>query len=72
MSKSESTASRVLTDNKTVTIQYKPVTNLAGSKNVLQVTCSHMATFNYHMHYPIFMACTDAAVISMTMYLDTV
>ena len=26
---------------------------------------SHTATIKHHMHYPIFMACTDAVVISL-------
>ena len=46
--------------SKIATVQYKPVTSLAGN--------SHVATIKYHMHYPIFMACTGAAVISLTSY----
>ena len=33
---------------------------------------SHVATVKYHMHYPIFMACTGAAVIFLTSYPYTV
>ena len=33
---------------------------------------SHVATIKYHMHYPIFMACTGGAVISLTSYPYTV
>ena len=35
MTKSKSTASDASTDDKTVTIQYKPVTSLAGNNNAL-------------------------------------
>lgn len=37
----------------------------------LHITRSHVTTFKYHMHYPIWMACVSAAVISVT-YLDIV
>ena len=33
---------------------------------LLHIMNSHMAIIKYHMHYPIFMACTGAAVIFMT------
>ena len=35
VSESESTASSASTDDKTATIQYKPVTSLAGNNNAL-------------------------------------
>ena len=70
MSKGESTASGVSTDDKAAAIQYKPVTSLAGN-NAL-VHHSHVATIKYHMHYQILMACTGAAVISFTSYPYTV
>ena len=36
VNESESTASGASTDDKTATIQYKPVMSLAGNNNVLQ------------------------------------
>ena len=63
--------------SKTATIQYKPVTSLAGKKKKttkkmhLHITRSHTATFKYHMHYPIWMAYVSAAVISVT-FLDII
>ena len=33
---------------------------------------NHVATIKYHMHYPISMACTGAAGISLKLYLYTV
>ena len=40
----------------TVTIQYEPVTSLAGNNNArLHITNSHVGSIKYHMHYPIFM-----------------
>ena len=49
--------------SKTATIQYKPVTSLAGNNNTLAHYEQSMATIKYHMHYPISMACMSAAVI---------
>ena len=54
-------------------IQYELVTSLAGNNNAL----AHSHGYNkishaLSMHYPIFMACTDAAVISLTSHLYTV
>jgi len=42
------------------------------SKANKQIALGMMATIKYHMHYPIFMAWTGAAVISLTSYLYTV
>ena len=70
VSESESTASGVSTDDKTA----KPVTSLAGKNNALahyEQSNSHVATIKYHIHYPIFMAFTGAAVISLMSYLYT-
>ena len=56
---------------KTATIQYQPATSLSGNNNVLAyIMNSHIATIKYHMYYPIFMAWTGGAVISVTFYLD--
>ena len=64
MSKRASTTSGASApDDKMATVQYKPATNLAGNNNVL-AHYSHVATIKYHMHYPIFMACTGGAVES--------
>ena len=57
--------------SKTATIDYKPVTSLAANNN-WHITNSHVATFKYHMHYPVSMACMGAAVISVMLYPDTV
>ena len=57
--------------SKTATIQYKPVTSLTGNNNTF-AHYSHVAIIKYHMHYPIFMPCTSAAVISLKSYLCTV
>ena len=54
--------------------QQKPVTSLAGKNNALahyEQSNSHVATIKYHIHYPIFMAFTGAAVISLMSYLYT-
>ena len=68
VSESESTASSVLQmTGKTATVQYKPVTTLADNKSAL-AHWSHMAMIKYHMQYPVFMACTGTAVISLTSY----
>ena len=61
MSESESTASGVSTDDKTATVQYKPVTSLTDNSNA-HAHYSHVAMNKHHMHYPIFMACTGAAI----------
>ena len=52
---------------KTATVQYKPVTTLADNKSAL-AHWSHVAMIKYHMQYPVFMACTGTAVISLTSY----
>ena len=74
MSKGESTASGVSTDDKTAAIEYKPVTSLAGN-NAL-VHHSHVAIIKYHMHYQILMAYTvltrvSYQAVSLTNGLDT-
>ena len=38
----------------------------------LHIMNSHVASIKYHMHYPIFMACTGAAVMFLTSYPYTV
>ena len=65
VSDSESTASGTTTDDKTATIRYKLETSPSGNNKKL-------AMIKYHMYYPIFMAYTGAAVISLTSYLYTV
>ena len=70
VSESESTASSASTDNKTATIQYKPVTSL--SRNNALAHYSHVATIKYHMHHPIFMAFAGAPVIFLMSYPYTV
>ena len=71
VSESESTASGASTDiSKTAIIQYKPITSLAGNNTLAHYEQS--CGFKYHMHYPIFMACTGAAVIFLTSYPYTV
>ena len=45
------------------TAQYKPATSLSGNNNAL--AHYEQATIKYHMHCPIFMACTGGAVISL-------
>ena len=51
---------------------YKVLTNriraLIRAAGYIGITNSHVATIKYHMHYPIFMACTGGAVISLTSY----
>ena len=69
VSESESAASSASADDKTATVQYKPVTSL--SRNAL-AHYSHVATIKYHMHHPIFIAFAGAAVIFLTSYLYTV
>ena len=44
MTEIESTASGLSTDDKTPTIQYKPVTSLAGNKMRLLIMNSHVAS----------------------------
>ena len=70
VNKSESAASSASTDDKTATIQYKPVTSL--SRNNALAHYSHVATIKYHMHHPIFMAFVGAAVIFLMLYPYTV
>ena len=41
---------------------------LLATTTPLHITNSHVATIKYHMHYPIFMACTGGAVIFLTSY----
>ena len=50
VSKSESIASSASTDDKTPTVQHKPVTSLAGGNNAL-AHYSNVATIKYHIHY---------------------
>ena len=45
---------------------------LLATTTRLHITNSHVVTIKYHMHYPIFMACTGGAVISLTSYPYTV
>ena len=59
---------RCSVDDKTATIQYKPVMSVADNN----ITNSHKTTIKYHMHYPIFTACTGGVVISLTSYPYTV
>ena len=54
---------------KTATIQYKPVTSLAGSNNVL---AHYEQSHGYDQTSHALSACTGAAVISLTPYLYTV
>ena len=60
--------------SKTATIQYKPVTSLAGNNNALAhyEQSRGFDQISQVMHYPIFMACGVAAVIFMTSYPYTV
>ena len=70
MSKGKSAASAgVSTDDKT--IHYKPVMSRSATITLLHITNSHKAMIKNHMHYPMFMACTGAAVISLTSHLYT-
>ena len=59
-------------DDKTATVQYKPATGLAGNNNALAHYEQSRDYDQYHMYYPIFMACTGGAVISLTSYPYTV
>ena len=52
VSQSESTASGASTDDKTATIQYKPVRVLLAT-TCLHITSNHVVTIKYHMHYRI-------------------
>ena len=70
VSKSESAASSASTDDKTATVQYKPVTSL--SRNNALAHYSHVAMIKYHMHHPIFIAFVGAALIFLTSYPYTV
>ena len=74
MSKSKSTASDASTDDKTATIQYKPVTSLVGNNNALAhyEQSRGFDQISQVMHYPVFMACVGAAVIFLTSYPYTV
>ena len=76
MSENESTASGgSAPDDKMATVQYKPATSLAGNNNSYNALAHYEQSRGYdqnHMHYPIFMACTDRAVISLTSYPYTV
>ena len=67
MSESESAASSASTDDKTATVQHKPVTSL--SHNNALAHYSHVAMIKYHMHHPIFMAFAGAAVVLLLMAL---
>ena len=63
--------------SKTATIQYKPVTSLAGNNMLtahLHITNSHVAMFKYYISYALFniLGCMSAAVISVTSYPDIV
>ena len=71
MSKGESTASGVSTDDETAAIQYKPVTSPAGN-NALVHYKQLRGYDQISLHYQILMACTGAAVISLTSYPYTV
>ena len=57
VSKIESTASGMTTDDKTATIH---VMSLAGINNMLAHYKQSCGYIKYHMHYPIFMACMAA------------
>ena len=62
---------------KTATIQYKPVTSLAGNNMLtthLHITNSHVATFKCYISHALsnILGCTSAAVISVTSYPDIV
>ena len=67
VSKSECIAGSASTDDKTPTVQHKPVMGLASGNNAL-AHYSNVATIKYHMHYPILMAYRGAAVIFLTSY----
>ena len=66
VSESESAASSASTDDKTATVQYKPVTSLSRYNTLAYY--SHLATIKYHKHYPIFMTFAGAAVIFLMSY----
>ena len=73
---SESTASGASAlDDKTVTIEGTSVSLqrvLLATITCLHITNSIVAMIKYHIHYPIFMACTGGAVISLISYPYTV
>ena len=63
--------------SKTATIQYKPVTSLAGNNMLtthLYITNSHVAMFKYYISHASFniLGCMSAAVISVALYLNIV
>ena len=68
-SESKSTVSIASTDDKTAIIYplYKPLTIRALMLTTmhLHITNSCAVRIKHHIHYPIFMACTGAVVISV-------